>query len=84
MNSEAKDLSDASAHAADPKREFIANYVHAGHDWTLTFYAADPADAERKIASIRRTLTLDGELAMTIRLPWFRLNVAKWFKNTRP
>ena len=75
-------MSDASDNAVDhAKRQFIASYRHGNSDWTLTFHAADELDAERKITSIRRTLSLDGEVAFAIRLPWFRWDLVKqWFR----
>ena len=63
-------------------KEFIASYQHRGDDWTLTFCADEMADAARKITSIRRSLRLDGELFVSIRLPWLRWNIVrKWFQR---
>jgi len=49
--------------------KYVASYDHAGCSWVLEFCAADMDDAQRKVASIRRSLTLDGRVAVKISIP---------------
>ncbi len=58
-------------------KRFLASYQHGGDHWSLEFYAKDMTDAKWKVENIRQSLTLDGEVAITIRLPWFRWNLRK-------
>lgn len=58
----------------DAKKEFVASYMHGHDEWSLHFFAADLADAERKVTSIKRTLSLDGEVVVAVRMPWLGIN----------
>lgn len=42
--------------------EYVLHYRHAGHLWAMNFFAADDADAETKVESLRATLELKGRL----------------------
>lgn len=46
----------------EAKTEFAAEYIHDGATWALNFYAKDERDATSKLASIRASLTLVGEI----------------------
>ena len=47
---------------AEANTEYVLHYTHEGQSWTLSFFAADAADATRKVQSVRTTLELKGRL----------------------
>lgn len=46
----------------DANLEYVLHYRHAGQLWTMSFFAADDADADAKVSSIRASLELKGRL----------------------
>lgn len=61
-------MDDLQEQAALPgaHTEYCAEYTHDGARWALNFFAADDADAERKLQSIKQSLILGGRLAASI------------------
>lgn len=49
----------------DAQLQYVLHYRHGGQTWATNFFAADDADAEQKVASVRETLELKGRLLGT-------------------
>jgi hypothetical protein len=46
--------------------EYAAEYEHGGSKWALNFFARDSEDAAAKIANLRATVQLVGQIASRV------------------
>lgn len=65
-------------------KTYLAHYTYGGEDWHVEFKAEDNTDAARRARAIRRTLEVDGEQVLSVKLGFFDWNVVKRWLGKQP
>lgn len=60
-------------------KQYTASYRHNEKSWSFEYFANDLEDAKRKLQSIKSNAELDGELVVSVGLPFIE-RIRQWLK----